>query len=89
VGFLFLEVRTLTVPATVWGICAIACWQAVAAIGLHLVRRAATTAAQGEPQQPITGDGPPLTATTRPVNHYPRAKNNEVPNPWQHRQQFS
>jgi hypothetical protein len=37
---LFPEVRTLTVPAIVWGICAIACWQAIAVIGLHLVHRA-------------------------------------------------
>lgn len=33
----FPEVEPLTVPAIVWGICAIACWQAIAAIGLRLV----------------------------------------------------
>lgn len=37
---LFPEVRALTVPAIVWGVCAVACWQAIAVIGLQLVRRA-------------------------------------------------
>lgn len=36
----FPEVEPLTVPAIVWGICAIACWQAIAVIGLRLVIRA-------------------------------------------------
>lgn len=36
----FPEVRRLTLPAIVWGVCAIACWQAIAVIGLHLLRRA-------------------------------------------------
>ncbi|BCW66993.1 hypothetical protein NicSoilB4_17560 [Arthrobacter sp. NicSoilB4] len=36
----FPEVEPLTVPALIWGICAIACWQAIAVIGLRLVIRA-------------------------------------------------
>lgn len=36
----FPEVEPLKVPAMVWGICALACWQAIAAIGLRLVIRA-------------------------------------------------
>lgn len=36
----FPEVEPLTVPAIVWGICAIACWQAIAVIALRLVMRA-------------------------------------------------
>lgn len=36
----FPEVRPLAVPAILWGICAIACWQAIAVIGLRLVVRA-------------------------------------------------
>ena len=36
----FPEVRSLAVPAILWGICAIACWQAIAVIGLRLVARA-------------------------------------------------
>lgn len=36
---LFPEVRPLAVPALVWGACAIICWQAIALIGLLLVRR--------------------------------------------------
>ncbi|MDQ0755937.1 DUF2975 domain-containing protein [Arthrobacter sp. B3I4] len=35
---LFPEVRPLAVPALVWGACAIVCWQAIAVIGLLLVR---------------------------------------------------
>ncbi len=33
----FPEVEPLAVPAIMWGMCAIACWQAMAAIGLRLV----------------------------------------------------
>lgn len=33
----FPEVEPLAVPAIIWGICAIACWQAIAVIGLRLV----------------------------------------------------
>jgi hypothetical protein len=33
----FPEVELLRVPAIVWGSCAIACWQAIGAIGLRLV----------------------------------------------------
>lgn len=36
----FPEVKPLAVPAMGWGVCAIACWQAVAVIGLRLVVRA-------------------------------------------------
>lgn len=32
----FPEVRPLAVPAILWGICAIACWQAIAVVGLRL-----------------------------------------------------
>lgn len=33
----FPEVEPLAVPAIAWGVCAIACWQAIAVIGLRLV----------------------------------------------------
>lgn len=36
---LFPEVRPLTVPAIVWGVCSIACWQAIAIIAVQLLRR--------------------------------------------------
>ena len=36
----FPEVEPLAAPAIVWGVCAIACWQAIAVIGLRLVIRA-------------------------------------------------
>lgn len=36
----FPEVGPLAAPAIVWGVCAIACWQAMAVIGLRLVRSA-------------------------------------------------
>ncbi|QDY91068.1 DUF2975 domain-containing protein [Arthrobacter sp. UKPF54-2] len=36
---LFPEVRPLTVPAIVWGVCSIACWQAIAVIAVQLLRR--------------------------------------------------
>lgn len=39
-GTVFPEVEALVVPAVVWGICAVACWQAIAVIGLRLVIRA-------------------------------------------------
>lgn len=37
---LFPEVRPLAAPAIVWGVCAIVCWQAIAVIGLQVVRLA-------------------------------------------------
>ena len=36
---LYPEVRPLTVPAIVWGVCSIACWQAIAVIAVQLLRR--------------------------------------------------
>lgn len=47
------------------------------------------SAAQSEPQQPLTNDGPPLTATTRPATTARGTRNNEVPGPGQHRKPFS
>lgn len=37
---LFPEVRPLAAQATLWGVCAVLCWQVIAVIGLELVRRA-------------------------------------------------
>lgn len=36
----FPEVEPLALPAVLWGVAAIACWQAVAVIGLRLISRA-------------------------------------------------
>lgn len=35
----FPEVEPLALPAVIWGVAAIACWQAVAVIGLRLISR--------------------------------------------------
>ena len=37
---LFPEVGPLAAPAILWGLCAVLCWQGIAAIGLQLLRRA-------------------------------------------------
>ena len=37
VAAVFPEVKPLAVPSVIWGVIAIACWQAVAVIGLRLV----------------------------------------------------
>lgn len=52
---LFPEVAPLAAPAIVWGICAIACWQAMAVIGLRLV-------ASTRHQQADSSPGPWLRA---------------------------
>lgn len=36
---LFPEVSPLAVPAILWGVCVVLCWQAIAVIGLQQVRR--------------------------------------------------
>jgi hypothetical protein len=47
------------------------------------------SAAQDKTQQPLTSGGPPLNATP-PQKPFPRGiRNNDVPGPWQHHQQFS
>ena len=37
VAAVFPEVKPLVVPSVIWGVIAIACWQAIAVIGLRLV----------------------------------------------------